>query len=272
MHLGNRKPRGRRGKPAAAGKWVVRHYIGKQAYIVSTIGIADDYSDSDGIAVLNFGQAQANAREHMVRRVHIAAGIAGPLAVEAAVEDYFNNLEGEGRPVRDPRHRAEAFIYPTLGNIEVASLTTDVLRKWLSDLAKMPARVRTKVGAPQSPHDGDDVEAVRRRRLSANRVLTILKAALNQAFNNGKTPSDTAWRKLKPFKNVDAARVRYLTVAEAQRFTNAADPEIRPMVMAALQTGARYGEFRRDGGALRRVRGEVHGRWRACLLRLSAGP
>jgi hypothetical protein len=40
----------------------VRHYLGDQAYLVETIAIADDFSDSDGIAVLNFAQAQYHAR------------------------------------------------------------------------------------------------------------------------------------------------------------------------------------------------------------------
>ena len=61
----------------------------------------------------------------------------------------------------------------------------------------------------------------------------------------GKAESDIAWRKVKPFKKVDAARVRYLTVAEAKRLVNASDVEFRPLVQASLQTGARYGELAR---------------------------
>src|SRR5262249_13194546 len=57
--------------------------------------------------------------------------------------------------------------------------------------------------------------------------------------------SDKAWRNVEPFKSVDAARIRYLTVQEAKRLINACDSEFRPMVQAALQTGARYGELAR---------------------------
>jgi integrase len=42
---------------------------------------------------------------------------------------------------------------------------------------------------------------------------------------------------------VDCARVRYLSVAEARRLINACDLKFRPLVQAALQTGARYGEL-----------------------------
>ncbi len=48
-----------------------------------------------------------------------------------------------------------------------------------------------------------------------------MRAALNHAFHDSKAPSDIEWRKVKPFKKVDAARVRYLTIAEAKRLINA---------------------------------------------------
>jgi integrase len=102
-------------------------------------------------------------------------------------------------------------------------------------------------------------ETMRRRRSTANRVLTILKAALNHAYDEGHVSSNKAWgRRLKPFRQVDAARERFLSVAEAQRLVNASDPDFRSLVMAALQTGARFGElcrltvadFNSDAGTL----------------------
>ena len=68
----------------------------------------------------------------------------------------------------------------------------------------------------------NDVETQRRRRSSANRVLTILKAALNHAYDEGKVASNDAWgRRVKPYRAVDVARLRFLTVAEARRLINA---------------------------------------------------
>ena len=74
----------------------------------------------------------------------------------------------------------------------------------------------------------------------------MLKAALNHAFDEGHVSNRDAWgRKLKPFRDVEVARVRYLTIDEAQRLINAADPEFRPLVRAALETGCRYSELAR---------------------------
>lgn len=50
-------------------------------------------------------------------------------------------------------------------------------------------------------------------------------------------------RVVKPFKNVDAPRIRYLTDDEATRSMNACLPDLRALVTAALLTGCRYGEL-----------------------------
>ena len=246
LHIGYRRLKGRKGRPAVAGTWVARHYVGGRSYVVEKIGTADDFSDADGIAILDFAQAQDKARSRMVRRVHDAAGKSGPLTVRAAVESYLEFLEGNRKSAVDARYRAKAHIYPTIGSVEVSTLTTELLRKWHVGLAKVPPRVRTKPGKSQQHREFDgSEEAARRRRSSANRILTVLRAALNHAFHDGKAASDVAWRKVKPFKGVDAARIRYLTIAEAKRVIHAADPEFRSLVQAALQTGCRYGELTR---------------------------
>ena len=85
----------------------------------------------------------------------------------------------------------------------------------------------------------------RARKASANRVLTVLKAALNLAFRDEKITGDQPWRRVKPFVGVSTARVRYLTVAESKRLLNACDESFRQMVRAALETGARYQELAR---------------------------
>jgi integrase len=89
-------------------------------------------------------------------------------------------------------------------------------------------------------------EALRRRRASANRYLSVLKAALNHAFDEGRVPSNAAWgRRVRKFRGVASARARYLTIAECKRFLRACDDTFRPLARAALETGCRYGELAR---------------------------
>jgi len=256
LHLGYRRPL------SGPGKWVARHYIGDQSYQLEVIGTADDFSDADGVRILSYRQAQALARERATARAHHAAGKHGPLTVADAMEAYFEFLEAHRRTARDARVRAEALIIPELGDLEVQALTAERIRKWHLGLAKMAARVRTRASANQQHKHvqrEDGADGTRRRRATANRMLTTLKAALNLAWREGHTPSDAAWRRVEPFKGVDAARVRYLTVAECRRLINGcADDDFRRLVQAALATGCRYGElcrltvadFNADGGTI----------------------
>jgi integrase len=89
------------------------------------------------------------------------------------------------------------------------------------------------------------VDAVRARRATANRTLTVLKAALNHAFHEGRVASDDAWRKVKPFREADAPVVHFLSDDECRRIVNACDGAFRNLVKGALVTGCRYGELTR---------------------------
>jgi integrase len=244
-YLGYRKPQ------RGPGTWVVRRYVGNDSYTVKNLTtsdghpiFADDHEYANGGTILDFWQAQDSVRA----RKNQLTGDAGPYTVATAMEDYFQFLENDGRgtyTIRDARYRDKAFIRPKLGGVEVAALTADKLRRWRDDLVQTAPHVRTRRGETQKHRSVTSDDARRARRSSANRIWTVLRAALNQAFQNGKAASDLAWRKVKPFKNVDTARSRYLTIAEAKRLINASEPDFRLLVQAALQTGARYSELAR---------------------------
>lgn len=175
LHLGYRKP------VSGPGKWVARHYIGDQSYEVETLATADDFSDADGVAILSFHQAQVLARSRMVGRAHAAAGKTGPLTVKDSIESYIEFLAGNRKSAPLARYVADAFILPEFGDREVGALTTDQLRTWHGKLAKTAARIRTKPGKKQRfKADDADPEHARRRKSTANRILTILKGAANE--------------------------------------------------------------------------------------------
>ena len=79
--------------------------------------------------------------------------------------------------------------------------------------------------------------------MSANRILGLLKAALNHAFREGKATSDLEWRKVRPFPKVNRSRASYLSIPQCKRLIKAADPTFRSLVRGALETGCRYGEL-----------------------------
>jgi hypothetical protein len=174
VHLGYRRPRGRRGRPAGAGAWVIRQYLGSGAYLTETIAVADDFSDADtAVGILTFWQAVDLVRARMVKRARGAAGVPGtPVTVRAICEAYLEYMESHKKTAADSRYRLEAFVYPNLGDIDAETLTADVVRKWLAHLAASAPRVRTKAGAKQQfrAHDVADDESVRKRKTSANRT------------------------------------------------------------------------------------------------------
>jgi len=244
LHLGYRRHN-------IGGMWVMRRHIKDAGHRVERIGKADDRMDADGETVLSFAQAQALARRLCVERNRVEVGLparpAGPYTVKDCLDEYVIYLGEEAKAGVDARWRADALIVPALGKIECSKLTTKQISDWLTALAEQKPRVRTKKKEKQRfraiKEDEDPAEASRRRHASANRVLTIIKAALNRAWRDKKIPFDSAWRAVKPFRQADAARVRYLSVTEAKGLINGADADFRRLVQAALMTGARFGEL-----------------------------
>jgi len=106
--------------------------------------------------------------------------------------------------------------------------------------------VRTSPGTKQQYREPDhSAEGIRRRQATANKILAVLKAALNFAWREGRVSSDVAWRRVRPFASVDIARMRYFTVPECKRLIAAAPPDFRRLVQGALATGCRYSELAR---------------------------
>ena len=234
-------------KGAKGGRWVAR-MIDEGERQETFIGTADDVLDADSVTILNFSQAQEAARKWFleeVRKEHGEHVGKGSYTVEDAMSDYLAHYSVEGKALASTKASVNAHIIPELGKIELTRISMKKITDWHHAIATSEALMRT--GKKAEKHNtrpiGDDSDAVRRRRATANRVLTMLKAALNYAWKEGKVGSDMAWRKVKPFKNVDAPVVRYLTEAECVRLVNACPEDFRKLVKGALFTGCRYGEL-----------------------------
>lgn len=243
LHIGYR--RGVRG-----GTWYARRMT-NGAYVLTTLGAADDVTDADGAKVLNYRQAIAAARAWWQLEERRAVGLgdhrSGEYTVGKACDDYLEHFAAKGAKSGYSTKRViEVHIRPTLGHLNAAKLTTRQIRDWHHGLATAPKLVRTKRAASDRATkdvDTSDAEAVRSRRASANRILTVLKAALNHAWRERHITSDEAWRTVKPFSKVGAAVVRYLSADECRRLVNTCPSDLRAMVRGALLTGARYGEL-----------------------------
>ena len=231
------------------GKWIARFRddMGRQHY--EALGAADDARDPDDLTVFSFSQAQAKARDVFTRKAREIAGdfvpTDGPFTVADALTAYLTKyLRRGGKAAGRIESAARTYILPDLGQLPVAKLTKWRLEEWHHGIANSAARVRTRKGdAPRFRPHAVTPEASRRRGATANRVLTILKAALNDAYHEGRIPINEAWQRVKPFRKVDSARIRYLTDDETRRLVNACPADFRSLVIGGLMTGCRYGEL-----------------------------
>jgi integrase len=243
FHLGYRRL-------SDAGTWIARRFAQDGRYREFRLGLADDTQDADGVSVLDYAQAQRAARDWWrseLRREDGHDTQLGPYTVSDATKEYLKAFERRGgKSVYATTRAAETHILPSLGSALVAKLTTKKIENWHHSIAESLAMVRTKPGRKQNHRKLDkSSDGVRKRRATANRILTVLKAALNYAWKQGHVDSDDAWRRVRPFLAVETARVRYLTKDECVRLVNACEPSFRNLVRGALLTGCRYSELAR---------------------------
>ncbi len=264
-HFGYYRPPSR-----AAGSWRAKwrdKTTGERKKTV--LGTADDYEDADGIRILDCTQAQAKARDWFTEVAKAARRKAdgghaheGPFTVGHALDDYTQDCERRGvKGAKEQGYQIEAHIRPILGADEVEKLTRRRLEKWMEVVATSPLRVRKRKpraqkGTPRKfkvprkppeppapPAPPSTADEKRARKDTANRVLTILKAALNHAHQTGAHRGDTVWKDVKPYRNTTSSRVQFLSIPDQVRFTRAGQDDFQRLTKGALLTGARYGEL-----------------------------
>lgn len=228
-----------------SGTWSARLKLADGTYALRALGAADDHAPANAADVLTFAQAQKQAIALQDQAKRDEGIITRPATVAEAAEKYLAWFREHRRSVTETEHTVRVHILPSFGQRRIADLKAPELRKWLDGIAAQPARVRTsRFGKPQrfkaAPKTADEKRA---RRSTANRILSVAKAILNRAFQDGLVSDNLEWRKVLPFKNADEARIRFLSDAEGVRLVNACPADLRALVRAALLTGARFGEL-----------------------------
>jgi integrase len=232
-------------KGVGGGMWLVRiaDPTAGGGYRQSVLGRADDTLRAAGDEVLDWRGAETKARAWIAQRHRVAAGLeplatpTAPYTVTDAIADYLKDYTARKgtSALADMKNKIDTHVIPAFGDVAVDKLTTRMIREWHRNLAQAPGRLRGgKVKENGNP---------KARQATANRIMKVLRAALNLAFADRKAPSDVAWRAVKLFRNADEPRVRWLEDAEAKRLVDACQDAFRPMMTAALLTGCDYGEL-----------------------------
>jgi integrase len=230
----------RKGKRASA--WILRQRAAFGGYAEERIGAPDDQADADGAVVLSYAQAvKAATTTQLGRRKPIARHYGDGLTINAVMQTYIDeHLQGRGsQAVTEQQHGRH--IAGGIGKLLVTECDAPTLRKWHKAMAAKPRTIRGKV----QDFDTTDPDQVRSRKATANRVLTMLKAALNLAWKDELLPDDLPafWQKVDPFPLGDDPEPRMLETDEITRLLNAAAPDLRELLQGALMTGGRRGEL-----------------------------
>lgn len=222
------------------GSWSARYRSQDGVRHQKLIGIADDVLDEADSAVLSFATAQEVARAWFSDLDQNDGRRPARYTVGNALDDYLEAFAGKAKD--QISWTVEKYLREPWSDTDVSTLTAEKVRGFLRELAETPAGYRpNKNGVRKLRPITDD--SVRARKATANRIFASLKAALNLAYRNGNVISDNAWRRVTPFPKVDSPRVQYLSPSESVRLVNACDAYFRPLVQAALLTGARWSEL-----------------------------
>lgn len=226
------------------GTWQARIWT-RKGYRFSALGEADDFRDANGETVLDYFQAYEKARAWALDAENLASVRGRKTTVGEAAERYLAWYRDHRKAYRETELTVNAHILPAFKDRRLADLRKPEISEWHEKLAALAPRRRTgkKAKRPKVGERPKTDDAKRARRATANRILTVLKAILNRAYEDELVADNGAWKRVKPFKNANEPKVRFLATAECERLSNACPADFRALAKAALFTGARYSEL-----------------------------
>jgi integrase len=224
------------------------------------IGTADDEGPADGRLTLSFHHALARAEEWFVGNLEDSAPDRReyehtelfkeiqpppPYTVGNAARDYINWFRVHRKSLSRTYYVVKNQVVAPLGHIPLTELNPPTLQRWFDGLVETPPILATsRITGPKFAVRATDPESIRKRKNTANNILTCLKAVLNRAYEHGYIESDWAWAHVKRFKNVrQAAKVGYLEKKQIRDLVGAARPDAARMLKGGLMTGCRVGDL-----------------------------
>jgi integrase len=229
----------RKGKRASA--WIARQRT-SDGYAEQRIGTPDDQAAPDGAVVLSYPQAVARAQAVQVDAHAPAPRHYGDtLTLNDVLATYIDDhLAGRGSQAIT-RQMVGRHVAGSIGKKPVTALTAPALRAWHKAMVAKAPTVRGK----KQDFDPADPEQLRARKATANRVLSMVKAALNRAWKDDRLPPDlpTYWMKVEPYRLGEEPEPRMLDPGEVTRLLNAAPQDLRELLQGGLTTGGRRGEL-----------------------------
>jgi integrase len=237
---------GYRRSPRGAGQWIRRTYIKESArYQDETFATADDYNESDGLTILNYDEAQAEAYKRHKTLVFANAGrIARATTVDDCMTPYFEWAKREGKSSAHHMQTAyNSFTKPIFGHRKAHEVTKEELEKWRDELITQPPSSSNKL-LPRD-FDPDDPDARRKRKVTANARLQVLKTGMHWAWKkNVLNFRPDQFEKAELFPKVHKRRHEYRNLTPDElgavlAWLRSRRPDFANLLEAGGHTGAR---------------------------------
>jgi integrase/recombinase XerD len=132
---------------------------------------------------------------------------------------------------------------PRLASMPVADFNGEVLREFVRYVLETPPKRGNQQVGPRRAIESIEEDALRKRKKTANTLISILRVALQMAWENGKFDNERAWRCLRHIRFVDRPRILHLSRAECRHLLECCRPDLARLVMGALYTGCRATEL-----------------------------
>lgn len=209
-------------KGARTSRWWGREYIGGSdgsGYRKESLALSDDQSKADGVDILSHAQAITKviawARKPVQRSLqHTTIG--------DVVDAYLEHYKADTRDSSQSQvSTAKKWIKDDLRGLGALSFTSNDILRWRNALV-------TEGGVAKA---------------TANRIRTVLVAALNFGYDYMDLPDPERWRKVKPYAKVNQPKAEFLKVKQAKKLIKAMPDDFRELALGALYTGGRYREL-----------------------------
>ncbi len=244
-------------------RWIARYRRHDGKYVIKHLGLADSEFPCGDQPCLTFKAACAAAsawfetpevKAQSTRQQDYVAGrnlCVCPVGDEYTVSHALADFLDWRLRFRSARNhlclvsQANRYIIPLIGSIPCADLTAADVRSVPLAVERTSRAFGSYTARYSVDPDSLTFEERRRRRVTANKVLDLLKGALRSAFDEGRITNEFAWRPVKGFPHVAKNRIDYLSWTQAKRLVDAARPDLRRLILAGLYTGCRVAELYR---------------------------
>ena len=225
LSLGYRKAVRKNG--VSKPRWLAREYVGSAegktkgaVYRKFSLADANDGDrQADGKFVLDHDQAIQAAITWSTKPLDRSTR---GLTIGNVVDAYLRHYETQtADDTKTNATIAGKWITDEIRSIRVADMTTYHLQVWRDNIVL----------------DGEVSKA------TANRIWTVLRAALNYGYQKMGISDQDRWRRIKPFGGTNQPRAEYLTAEQAIALLDAMQPDLRDLALGALYSGGRYREL-----------------------------